>query len=205
MILSNGIPTPAMQCLNAAPKQSSSKNPFHTSSLLSRLIIPHRPHMPPHAAIGSAAPGASSFSLGRSDCPLVSPALSYPRPTLLSIPLPRSPLLPSLPPPIPRILYAYLIKNHPNHKTTARTPRNILAVAHVVDADLEAIAAGARVVVDLQRLVVEAVFDFDFVVQVEVFVGHGEGMWWGSYWWLSRRREGVSCVWEVRGCLGRKV
>ena len=82
---------------------------------------------------------------------------------------------PSLPPPTPRILYAYLIENHPNHKTTARTPRNILAVAHVVDADLEAIAAGARVVVDLQRLVVEAVFDFDFVVQVEVFVGRGEG------------------------------
>lgn len=31
-------------------------------------------------------------------------------------------------------------------------------------------------VVDLQRLVVEAVFDFDFVVQVEVFVAHGEGV-----------------------------
>ena len=70
------------------------KKLFHTSSLLSRLIIPHRPHMSPHAAIGSAAPGASSFSLGRSDCPLVSPALSYTRPTLLSIPLPRPPLLP---------------------------------------------------------------------------------------------------------------
>jgi len=86
---------------------------------------------------------------------------------------------------------SYLVKNNPDHQTAARTPRNILAVAHVAQRNLKAVAARARVVVDLQRLVVEAVFDFDFVVEVELFVGHGGGFVYSTRGWtLLRRSEG---------------
>ncbi|QBZ53813.1 hypothetical protein PoMZ_09503 [Pyricularia oryzae] len=48
-----------------------------------------------------------------------------------------------------------------------------LAVLQVSQSDLEAIAAGARVVVDLERLVVRHVLDLDLVVDGDFFlVGH---------------------------------
>ena len=67
---------------------------------------------------------------------------------------------------------AYRVKYNPNHETAARTPRNVLAVAHVINGNLEAVAAGAGVVVYLQGLVIEAVLDFHLVVQVHFFVCH---------------------------------
>ena len=67
----------------------------------------------------------------------------------------------------------YLVEYDPNHKTAARAARNVLAIAHVRYRNLEAVATGTRVVIYLERLVVEAVFDLYLIVEVEVFVSHG--------------------------------
>jgi len=66
----------------------------------------------------------------------------------------------------------YLAKDDLDHQTTARTHSDFLAVAEVCQPDFEAITTRARVVVDLQSLVEGHVFDFDFIVDVEV-VCHG--------------------------------
>jgi hypothetical protein len=60
----------------------------------------------------------------------------------------------------------YGVEYYAYHQAAAGAARNVLAVAHVGDGDLEAVAAGARVVIDLERLIVEAVFDLDLVVEV---------------------------------------
>ena len=70
--------------------------------------------------------------------------------------------------PLPLLLHTkgatHDVKNNPNHQTAAWTNRHILAISQIRDADLETIAARARIVVDLQGGVVSHVFDFDFVV-----------------------------------------
>lgn len=58
----------------------------------------------------------------------------------------------------------YRVKYDSDHQTTAGATSNVFAVAHVCDGNLKAVAAGTRVVVDLERLIVETVFDLDFVV-----------------------------------------
>jgi hypothetical protein len=65
---------------------------------------------------------------------------------------------------------SYLIKNNPDHKTTTRTNRNLLAIAEIGNSDLEPIATGTRVMIDLQRGIEGHVFDFDLIVDREVLV-----------------------------------
>jgi hypothetical protein len=72
----------------------------------------------------------------------------------------------------PCMMYIYLAKYNLDHQTAARTDRDFLAISEVCEPDLEAVAARARVVVDLQARVEGHVFDFDFVVDVES-VCHG--------------------------------
>ena len=67
----------------------------------------------------------------------------------------------------------YGVEDDPNHQAAAGAARNILAVSHVENGNLKTVAAGTWVVVDLQRLVVETVLDFDFVVEIQLFVSHG--------------------------------
>lgn len=66
----------------------------------------------------------------------------------------------------------HLIENNPNHQTTARTHGDFLPVSKIVDCNLEAVATWTWVVVDLDVGVEGHVFDFDFVVNGEGFVGH---------------------------------
>ena len=70
----------------------------------------------------------------------------------------------------------YRVEYYPNHQTAARAARNVFAVAHVAYRNFKAVAAGTRVVVDLEGLIVEAILDFDLVVQVDVFVRHVVGV-----------------------------
>lgn len=77
------------------------------------------------------------------------------------------------------------LENNLDHQRAARTHGDVLAVLQVEDGDLEAVAAGARVVVELQRGVEGHVFDFDLVVD-GVGVGHCCGC-------LAGRRDGVGC------------
>lgn len=67
---------------------------------------------------------------------------------------------------------AYRVEYYPNHQAATRTARNVLAVAHVCYRNLKAVAAGTGMVVDLKSLVVETIFDFDLVVEINFFVGH---------------------------------
>jgi hypothetical protein len=66
-----------------------------------------------------------------------------------------------------------LVEYDADHQAAAGAARNVFAVAHVGNGNLEAVAARTRVVVDLQRRIVEAVLDLDLVVQVQLLVGHG--------------------------------
>lgn len=66
----------------------------------------------------------------------------------------------------------YRVEYDPDHQAAAWTARNVLAVAHVCDGNLEAVTAGTGMVVDLERLIIKAIFDLDFVVQIELFVRH---------------------------------
>jgi hypothetical protein len=68
---------------------------------------------------------------------------------------------------------SYRVEDDAYHQTTAGAARNVFSVAHVIDGNLEAVATWTWVVVDLQSLIVETVFDLDFVVEVDFFVGHG--------------------------------
>lgn len=56
------------------------------------------------------------------------------------------------------------IKDDSNHQAAAGTHGNVLLVAQVVEGDLEAIAARARIVIDLESFVKCHVFDLDLVV-----------------------------------------
>lgn len=63
------------------------------------------------------------------------------------------------------------LKDHLDHQRAARTHGDILAVAQVVDGNLETVATGTRVVIYLQRGIKDHVFDLDLVVNR---VGHVE-------------------------------
>lgn len=64
------------------------------------------------------------------------------------------------------------IEDDSDHQAAARAHGNILFVAQVVDANREAVAARAWVVVDLKSFVESHVFDFDLIVNGIFFVGH---------------------------------
>lgn len=77
--------------------------------------------------------------------------------------------------PYPPSRQTNLVEYNPDHQAAARAHANVLAVPQVRQPDLEAVAARARVVVDLELLVVGHVLDFDLVVER---LGHGFGRWW---------------------------
>lgn len=64
------------------------------------------------------------------------------------------------------------VENDSDHQAAARAHGNILFVAQVVDANREAVAARAWVVIELKSFVKGHVFDFDFIVDGVFFVGH---------------------------------
>lgn len=66
----------------------------------------------------------------------------------------------------------YQVKDNANHQTAAGTHRDLLAIAQIIDANLEAVAAWARERVNLHGRVEGHVFDFDLIVYVEAFVCH---------------------------------
>jgi hypothetical protein len=73
------------------------------------------------------------------------------------------------------------IENDSDHQATARAYGNILFVAQVIDANREAVAARAWVVVNLKSFVERHVFDLNLIVNGIFFVGHLRGL-------LQRRR-----------------
>lgn len=84
------------------------------------------------------------------------------------------------------------LKDNLNHERAARTDSDILAVAQVIDRDLEAVAARARVVVDLQCWVKGHVLDLDLVVDR---LRHGGCVWVvGRCVLLNDERERGSCL-----------
>jgi len=66
----------------------------------------------------------------------------------------------------------YQVKDNTNHQTAARAHSDLLAIAQIIDANLEAVAAWARVRIDLHGRVEGHVFDLDLIVDVEAFVRH---------------------------------
>lgn len=92
------------------------------------------------------------------------------------------------------------VENDSDHQAAARAHGNILLVAQVVDANREAVAARARVVIDLKSFVEGHVFDFDLIVDGVFFVGHLCGLlqtrgsqrylsWCWSVFVLNRARD----------------
>ena len=86
----------------------------------------------------------------------------------------------------------YQIKDHSDHETAAGADSDILLVAKVVQSNLEAIATGTRVVVELESLIEGHVFDLNLIVDGQILVvGHDD---------VCRR---VSCKREyTRGSVG---
>lgn len=68
---------------------------------------------------------------------------------------------------------SYMVKNHPDHQTAARTDSDVLAIAEVGDGNLEPIATRTRVVIDLEVGIEGHIFDLDLVVNGDVIVRHG--------------------------------
>jgi hypothetical protein len=64
----------------------------------------------------------------------------------------------------------YEIENHPDHEAAAGANSNVLLVPQIVEHDLESVAAGARVVVHLERFVEGHIFDLDLIVDGKLFV-----------------------------------
>ena len=63
-----------------------------------------------------------------------------------------------------RLLGMHLIKYDFNHKRAARTDGNVLTIAQIINGNLEAVAARAWVMVDLESIVKGQILDLDFVV-----------------------------------------
>jgi hypothetical protein len=88
------------------------------------------------------------------------------------------------------LFQAIYIEYDSDHETAAGTDGDLLSIAQIRDPDLEAVAAWARVVVDLQGGVEGHVFDLDFVVDVQlVGGGHCECDSGLVGWRESRRRQ----------------
>jgi hypothetical protein len=64
----------------------------------------------------------------------------------------------------------YQVENDANHQAAAGAYGNVAAVAEVIESDLEAVAAGTRVVIDLEVIVKGHILDFDLVVDRDVLI-----------------------------------
>jgi hypothetical protein len=69
----------------------------------------------------------------------------------------------------------YDIKDNLDHQTATGTNGDFFTLAEIIDRDLESVATWAWVMVDLKDGVEGHVFDFNFVVDGECFVGHFGG------------------------------
>ena len=64
----------------------------------------------------------------------------------------------------------YRVKHHSDHQAAAWTHCYLFTVPEVINRDFEAVATGARIMVDLEGLVVRHVLDLDLIIDGKLLV-----------------------------------
>lgn len=70
-----------------------------------------------------------------------------------------------------QISLSYLVENHPDGQTAARTHGDFFAVAHVAETDLKLVSTWARVGIEEEGRVVGEVLELDLIIERHGIMG----------------------------------